>query len=241
MKLKENIIELRQKGLTVNEIVKQLNCAKSTVSYHINNYGLGGKLSKFIVDIDIDVINKIRLLREEKKTYEEIKKLIDISDDKLKKICRKYNLNSPSNLYVKKEVPVDEIIEYYKRVNSIRITAKFFKLSRETIRQYLPDELVKSNKKTPLIKKKTNVKSVVEWRKRQKIKLVEYKGGCCEICGYNKSIAPLQFHHKNPNEKDFTIGGKSYSFERLKTEVDKCILVCANCHLEIHEDIRLKT
>jgi hypothetical protein len=90
------------------------------------------------------------------------------------------------------------------------------------------------------IKTKTSSESVVEWRQRTKIKLVEYKGGCCERCGYNKSNSVLQFHHLNPQEKDFNIGNKSYSFERIKKEVDKCIMVCANCHIEIHEEERNK-
>ena len=47
----------------------------------------------------------------------------------------------------------------------------------------------------------------------------------------------MHFHHNDPNEKDFTIGGKSYSLEKLKKEADKCILVCSNCHSEIHEGI----
>jgi hypothetical protein len=76
--------------------------------------------------------------------------------------------------------------------------------------------------------------AVINWRKRTKIKLVEYKGGKCERCGYDKYPEVLEFHHKDPNEKDFSISGKSWSFERLKKEVDKCILLCANCHRETH-------
>jgi Icc-related predicted phosphoesterase len=72
----------------------------------------------------------------------------------------------------------------------------------------------------------------------KKKELVEYKGGCCEICGYNKSIQALQFHHIDPNEKDFNISARSYSIERLKKEADKCMLVCANCHIEVHEELR---
>ena len=49
----------------------------------------------------------------------------------------------------------------------------------------------------------------------------------------------LEFHHLNPDEKDFGIGTKGYtrSIEINKQEVDKCILVCANCHREIHAGI----
>lgn len=78
-------------------------------------------------------------------------------------------------------------------------------------------------------------------RKREKIKLdlINYKGGKCEICGYNKCLSALEFHHINSNEKDFGISEKGYtrSLEKNKEEVDKCILVCANCHREIHENL----
>ena len=77
--------------------------------------------------------------------------------------------------------------------------------------------------------------AVLDIRRRNKIKLVEYKGGKCEICGYNKCIDALEFHHLNPNEKDFGVScGDTRSIEKLKAEVDKCIMVCANCHREIH-------
>lgn len=75
-----------------------------------------------------------------------------------------------------------------------------------------------------------------ERARRFKIKCVEYKGGSCEKCGYDKYIGALQFHHLDPNKKDFGLANvKSHKFdEKIKKELDKCILVCANCHFEIH-------
>ena len=74
-------------------------------------------------------------------------------------------------------------------------------------------------------------------KRRETIKklAVEYKGGRCQICGYNKCIAALDFHHVDGN-KDYGISanGYSHSWEKIKTELDKCILVCSNCHREIH-------
>lgn len=69
--------------------------------------------------------------------------------------------------------------------------------------------------------------------------LVEYKGGKCQKCGYNKCEGALQFHHRNPNEKDFTLSqvnlnDTDFSIDKLKQEVDKCDLLCANCHFEEH-------
>jgi len=86
-------------------------------------------------------------------------------------------------------------------------------------------------------KKKTNSLKVLEWRKRAKRKLIEYKGGRCEICGYNNDCpAAYDFHHRDPTKKEFGIGqkGVTYGIERLKREVDKCMLLCKNCHAEIH-------
>lgn len=83
--------------------------------------------------------------------------------------------------------------------------------------------------------------AVVDIRRRNKIKLVEYKGGKCEICGYDKCIDALEFHHLNPDEKEFGIScGDTRSLKKLKAEVDKCIMVCANCHREIHAKEREK-
>ncbi len=87
--------------------------------------------------------------------------------------------------------------------------------------------------------KKCSVEAVQRRRDKTKQILVEYKGGKCEICGYNKCISALEFHHINPDEKDFGIGQKGYtrSIDKNKAEVDKCLLVCSNCHREIHEGL----
>ena len=65
---------------------------------------------------------------------------------------------------------------------------------------------------------------------------VEHKGGRCQVCGYERCIEALEFHHLDPTRKDFGISHKGYtrSWEKVKEEVDKCILLCANCHREFH-------
>jgi len=68
-----------------------------------------------------------------------------------------------------------------------------------------------------------------------KKKLVEYKGGKCEKCGYDKCLEALTFHHRNPKDKSFVISGKhSKKPAILFNEVDKCDLLCHNCHNEVH-------
>lgn len=67
---------------------------------------------------------------------------------------------------------------------------------------------------------------------------IEYKGGKCEVCGYNTYRGALEFHHKDPSQKDPT-GLRAYKLDRLFAEVDKCVLLCSNCHREEHGRLRL--
>lgn len=82
-----------------------------------------------------------------------------------------------------------------------------------------------------------NKTAVTKARKSLKLKAVALLGGKCCRCGYDKCVSALEFHHTDPTQKDFAIssGGINRSWDRVKTELLKCILVCANCHAEIHE------
>ena len=68
-----------------------------------------------------------------------------------------------------------------------------------------------------------------------KRKAVAYKGGKCQICGYDKYIGSMDFHHRDPKTKDpdWNIL-RSYKFDKLIVELDKCDLLCRNCHGEVH-------
>ena len=69
-------------------------------------------------------------------------------------------------------------------------------------------------------------------------KAFEYRGDKCEHCGYDKYRGALEFHHRDPTQKDPT-GLRAYKLSRLFAEVDKCVLLCANCHREEHDKLRL--
>lgn len=76
-------------------------------------------------------------------------------------------------------------------------------------------------------------------RQRLKLQCVTYKGGKCERCGYNKCSAAFDFHHKDQTKKDFQISRITIGTltDNLKKELDKCELLCANCHREEHYQI----
>ena len=82
-------------------------------------------------------------------------------------------------------------------------------------------------------------------RFRAKAAAIKYLGGKCERCGWFGNQAALQFHHKDSKTKDFEIGNvANKSWDSIKTEMQKCILLCANCHMIEHstknEEIFLK-
>ncbi|MCD6257671.1 HNH endonuclease [Candidatus Aerophobetes bacterium] len=85
------------------------------------------------------------------------------------------------------------------------------------------------------------IKAVRKRRKKIREMAVEYKGGKCEICGYDRCIEALEFHHLDRKNKDFGISNKGYtrSWKKIKEELDKCMLLCANCHREVHAGLQL--
>lgn len=81
--------------------------------------------------------------------------------------------------------------------------------------------------------------AVIKRRKKLKDMAIEYGGGKCLVCGYNKCKRALVFHHKDPSQKDFGLSARvlTRSWDKTKIELDKCVLVCSNCHMEIHEGL----
>lgn len=81
-------------------------------------------------------------------------------------------------------------------------------------------------------------KDVINFRKRQKQNIIYVMGGKCFCCGYNKCNNALELHHLNPKEKDFTFSDNNCrAWNKVVAELPKTILVCANCHREIHANL----
>lgn len=65
---------------------------------------------------------------------------------------------------------------------------------------------------------------------------IKHGGKCC-ICGYDKYLGAIHFHHINPKEKDFTISNDRVKLVDAIAESEKCVLLCANCHAEVHANL----
>lgn len=87
---------------------------------------------------------------------------------------------------------------------------------------------------------KSNSDKVKDWRKNTKIRIVNAMGGCCQICGYDKCNNALELHHIDPAQKELSfskIRANPKSWITIVEELKKSILLCANCHREIHAGI----
>ena len=258
--MKNEIVELRKSGKSYNEIAKILNCSKGTISYHckkleknkdlfflnIQNKNISQIKNTLILDFGEDVdtqkIKEVIYFRKKGNNYDQIIENTGLSKDKVIKICRVNNINDQTKYQKPTLTEINDMQIYYNECNSLRKVSKKFNYCTKTISKYLkvnsPNYSNLTTDEYNKKRKKDISNAVMKWRQDKKIKLVDYKGGCCQVCKYNKSIGALEFHHVDSNEKDFTISSKSYAFERLKKEVDKCVLLCSNCHIEVHQEIK---
>jgi transposase len=186
----------------------------------------------------------------------EIAKAIKRSKATVTRWFKKYNLKSKykrkyngplqyENLQalVSKGLSIAEIAkEVDKSCGTVQYWLRFHKLKTKNIQYAHKERFCKGcgerdiskfgERKASLCKK---CESKVRSRKN-KLKAVEYKGGECKICGYKKCLGALDFHHpKNDKDSNWT-KMKSWKFERIVSELDKCVLLCRNCHAEEHWD-----
>lgn len=176
---------------------------------------------------------QIITLRMEGKVYNEISKILNCSKATISYHCKRHGVGNNELKPLSKSDKV-KLNEYYK-THSINETALHFNVSKTTVIRYTNNKHIKATEVEIKIK---NYQRVKLHRQKLKEKAIEYKGGCCVKCSYNKCNSALEFHHLNPKEKDFTVGYyKVLAWDKIKIELDKCILVCSNCHREIHEEL----
>ena len=174
--------------------------------------------------------NEIINLRKEGYKLTEISIKLNCSLANVKYHCNKNGLSSQIKITKDK---FDEMLQLIKDGMILKDVSKKMNISISTIKRYKNKTYDELN-----VGRKYMSTFMIDNRKKLKIKAVEYKGGCCVFCNYSKCYTALSFHHIDADLKDFQISGTNRSWENIKKELDKCILVCNNCHAEIHEGIR---
>lgn len=178
----------------------------------------------------------LRLRTEERLSIKEISKKLNISSDTASRWLKNFKLN-PEELYKR---AFENAIKIVKTRNKPKIYTSSCLACGKDFSHIKRNSKYCSSRcraKNNYYIRKNRAKSVVSWRQRTKNKAIEYKGGKCLVCGYNKCSGALDFHHVDPKEKDFSISKVTKGWDKVKDELDKCVLLCSNCHREVHHGI----
>lgn len=162
--------------------------------------------------------NILMLLLSENMTATDISQKLNCSRNKVIYWLKKHDLKTSrqqsfNNNYLTKKCP---------KCNIVKNKTEFL--------------LLKNNKLSPYCK---SCKKSLYKDKRQQFKeqIVNLKGKKCQNCGYDNCLAALDLHHINPTEKEISFNKSGLVLtDKIIKELDKCILLCSNCHREIHNN-----
>ena len=133
------------------------------------------------------------------------------------------------------------MVKVYHKISIISLEYKMRHQKENAHRWYIKHK-AEARRKTREYNRKNPEKAAIRSRRyREKcLELLAYikQSQGCAICGYNKCSRALDFHHVNPKDKKFNCSINNFqrkSAEVFAIEIQKCILLCRNCHSEIHE------
>lgn len=177
--------------------------------------------------------NQIIQLRKKGMSYTAISKQLGVARSTISYQCKKLLDN---DLITQANLPYDPIsedtIEQIKRLLSIRCTHREISIVTG-LRVSRIGQITANLESKPMLD--TNYEAVKNRRKRIKLIAAIVKGGKCELCGYSKYLSVLEFHHIDPKTKEFSIStNTNRALADVLNEIEKCKLLCANCHRELH-------
>jgi hypothetical protein len=142
----------------------------------------------------------------------------------------------------------EKVLEILEKHWNIGPAAKELGIGYSTLRKYIKDYGIDHNSRRSKdgVKFDRNAyvsKKISELRRKRKIEFLEYKGGMkCSRCGFSEPIPDVYaFHHRDPLEKDPSWGKmktNNWKWDRVQDELDKCDVLCHNCHSIVHYELR---
>ena len=219
---KDKYQHLIDKGYTTNQIAEEMKVSWSSIKRRFRELGLRTTHWKPPLNIKKEALEK--MVSQNYSTHRMAREL-GCSQGAIKHWLKKWGMKTNAKWTIDRKNLRLEIESGYKTCSKCHIkkplTKENFYMRSKGIFHYWCKEC--------------NDKISLQKQTERKRKCVEYKGGKCIICGYNKYLGSLDFHHVDPAKKDYNISNlDTYSLEVLQRELDKCLLVCRNCHGEIH-------
>jgi transposase len=217
---KEELEAYLAEGLSLTQIGKRVGLEKSTVSYHLQKFGLKpvnhgraanrGGLSEGV----------LAELVHQGLTLTEMARRLDRSVSTVRYWLKKHG-HWPLAAGRRRAAAREAREQGLERVEL------------ECIHHGLTEFVLENGSQYRCLKCRRQ--GVIEWRRRAKLRLVTEFGGRCELCGYDEFLGALQFHHVDSEQKSFGLAmrGLTRSFAALREEAAKCALLCANCHARV--------
>jgi transposase len=212
-----------EQGKSLHEIAALTDRDPSTVGYWCKKHGLTPNGKTKHAPRGALTREQLEPLVEAGLTFREMAAAVDRSVATVRYWVKRYELEQPRR---------------FRRQEVEKATQNGRTLRRRCRRHGETDYAIVGSEMRPRCKK---CRSEAVARRRQRIKedLAREKGGKCLICGYRRCLAALQFHHVDPEQKLFGIAhrGLTRGIDEVRKEVEKCVLLCANCHIEVETGI----
>lgn len=204
------------KGMSLEAIGREVGKHPSTVSYWLKKHGLSACGAKKYSPRGAPDRDELRTLAEDGATVGEIAQRLDRNSSTVRYWLRRYAIGT-----------VDPRRKRLRASGGSRFAV--FECSRHGVTEFVLEG------RGYYRCKRCRAAAVAKRRRVVKRQLVEEAGGACVLCGYDRWIGALQFHHVNPEQKKFHIAQRGYSrsLARSRAEASKCTLLCANCHAEV--------
>jgi len=212
-------------GLSLEAIAELTGRHPSTVSYWLKKFGLEANGARKHSPKGGIRREALEPLVREGFSQREIAQRLNRSQNTVRYWLAKFRLNAP----------VDE--RELRRIEAERAGRRSFRFECAV---HGEDEIHVIEASGRVRCRRCRQEAVSSRRRRVKMALVEEAGGACVLCGYDRYVGALQFHHRDPAEKSFHLaaGGITRSIANARAEAAKCALLCANCHAEVEAGLK---
>ena len=221
--------ELISKGYTSKQIGMETNQSASMIKRNLKLLGLRTVHKRDPIIIDDD---KLKQLVSQRYSIQKIADEFKCSHAPIKAALKRNGVKTDAEWTISRIITTQEIKEGYKTCPKCKVK-----------KELTSDNFYMRNTKNRKEEfhgycKDCNNKLTMDKQKQLKLDALNYKGGKCIVCGYNKYAGSLDFHHLDPSKKEFAISSlRAYKWENVKPELDKCVVLCKNCHGEFHGGI----
>jgi transposase-like protein len=221
---KDQLTQWLAEGCSLEEIGRRVGRHPSTVAYWLNRYGLrpSGR-DRHAARGGLDRADLARLV-DENLTVAEIARRMDRSPTTVRYWLRFHGLSTTRAARL--------------RAGGVQGAARARTEMRSCARHGRTEYVLRG---AGYRCRRCASEAVTAYRRSVKRRLVEEAGGACRLCGYDRCIAALEFHHVDPATKRFSLSlkGVARAFATVREEAAKCVLLCSNCHAEVEAGVAM--